>query len=910
MRIRKKKRQTIRALPGRVFRTKSSQVKRLSFRDAVNGQAPQKYSQKELYQFGVDLQVSHVTSQTAVSFCFNLLNIYKHQSFLKAGGVQLADGGWLVPTRDGTVGKEEFYKALCDTPGVDPKLISPQWVYNHYKWIVWKLASMESAFAESMANVCFTPEQVLLQLKFRYDVEVDHCRRSSLKKIMEKDDTPAKTVVLCVCGIQPSSGPESPCAIVWLTDGWYCIKGQLDAPLTAMLHRGHIAEGVKLMIHGAQVVGCEEACTPLEPPESLHLKICANSTRRVRWDTKLGLYKDPRPFVLPLCSLFSKGGAVGSVDMVILRIYPTQWMERKPNGGVVFRLSRAEEKEARHYNSHKQKHLEAMYAKIRAQFDKEDKERTKSKSRRQSVSHEELGRFQDGEELYEAVGDELSDVEAYLSAEQLQALCSYKRSLLEQRQAELEGRLRRAVEEAEASEGVCPRRDVVPVWRLCIMDYLYQTNSNVYQLSIWNPSAELQALLKEGCRYRTYNLTASEGRSGGGRPTVQLSATRKTMFTGLQASSHWLSAHFQPRVSVSFAELHNSDFMPLCGEVDITGCVISITDEHGSSPFLYLVDEDLNVVKVRATVSLAQCGWENLVQPHALLALSNLQVRGQCVCDPVVPVLYTGDMTELSTNPRESHLQQSLGRLRQALQDQDSFFVRAEQRLTEVLTYEEQSFSAVDPRTPQSKKSSGQELRTPQPKGSTAQELTTPHTTEQELRTPQSAKNPDQDHTKITSWFMKLQSPGLQIYKLWCSSQANHLPLFSRPLPAQTGPQRRIHGVSREALEHLDQYTVPPPLSPLNSPASSSVNKTFCPPRRSHAPCLTVPAPAPAPAPVQLEQGWRVLLNHASALRDENVRQCSTAVLLSQNGKWRRAVFLRPCTDARSREGFFPSAQK
>ncbi|KAJ0009470.1 hypothetical protein NQD34_001172, partial [Periophthalmus magnuspinnatus] len=677
MRIRKKLRQTIKALPGSLFLTKSSPVERLSLRAVVNGESPHKYSHKQLYQFGVDQQVCHITSQNAESFCFNLLKFHKPQFFLESGAVQLADGGWLIPRRDGTVGKEEFYKALCDTPGVDPKLISPQWVYNHYRWIVWKLASTERAFPLYMGSVCFTPEQVLLQLKYRYDVEVDHSRRSALRKIMEKDDTSAKTIVLCVCGVfsngHTSPGPaqedcvkpEGSCAIVWLTDGWYSIKAQLDTPLTAMLHKGCIKEGVKLMVHGAQLLGSEEACTPLEAPHSLFLKICANSTRRVSWDTRLGFYKDPRPFVLPLCSLFSKGGAVGSVDMLILRIYPIQWMERTPDGGVVFRSSRAEEKEARRYNSHKQKHLEVLYTKMKAQFEKEDRERLQSKMRRHTVRREDLGSVLDGEELYEAVGDELADVEAYLSAEQLQSLCEYKRSVLEKRQAELQERLRRAVEEPEAGEGRCPHRDVSPVWRLCIRDYLDQ-RSSIYQLSVWSPSSELQALLKEGFRYRTYNLTASEGRTGAGRATVQLTATRKTVFTRLQASSDWLSAHFWPRASVSFAELQNPDFVPLCGEVDLTGCIVSITDQHGSSPVMYLVDEGLNVVKVRVCGSLARCGWEDVVEPRVLVSLGNLQVRSQCASNP--PVLYAGDMTELSTNPREIHLQQGLGRLRQALQ--------------------------------------------------------------------------------------------------------------------------------------------------------------------------------------------------------------------------------------------------
>lgn len=66
-------------------------------------------------------------------------------------------------------------RALCDTTGVDPKLISSEWVYNHYRWIVWKLAAMEVMFPEQFAGRCLTPERVLLQLKYRsvlYDLSM------------------------------------------------------------------------------------------------------------------------------------------------------------------------------------------------------------------------------------------------------------------------------------------------------------------------------------------------------------------------------------------------------------------------------------------------------------------------------------------------------------------------------------------------------------------------------------------------------------------------------------------------------------------------------------------------------------------------------------------------------------------
>lgn len=125
----------------------------------------------------------------------------------------------------------------------------------------------------------------------RYDVEVDHSRRPALRKIMEKDDTAAKTLVLCVCGIiswghSPrrhslndiktpgvDAKVENPSAVVWLTDGWYAIKAQLDEPLTTMLHKDRLVVGGKLIIHGAQLVGSQDACSPLEAPESLMLKV-------------------------------------------------------------------------------------------------------------------------------------------------------------------------------------------------------------------------------------------------------------------------------------------------------------------------------------------------------------------------------------------------------------------------------------------------------------------------------------------------------------------------------------------------------------------------------------------------------------------------------------------------------------
>ncbi|XP_030600423.1 breast cancer type 2 susceptibility protein [Archocentrus centrarchus] len=829
MRIRKKKRQNIRPLPGSLFLTKTSGVTRIPLKAAANGKTPGRYTPKQLYACGVQKHVSDITSDNAESFRFNLLQFMRREAFTDGGGVQLADGGWLVPSNDGTAGKEEFYRALCDTPGVDPKLISDAWVYNHYRWIVWKQASMEKSFPEIVSSRCLTPEQVLLQLKYRYDVEVDHSRRPALRKIMEKDDTAVKTLVLCVCGIisrgqspkrqshgdtkTPRSADvkvETPAALIWLTDGWYAIKAQLDEPLTAMVHKGRLAVGGKLIINGAQLVGSQDACSPLEAPESLMLKICANSCRPARWDAKLGFHKDPRPFLLPVSCLYSTGGPVGCVDIVVLRSYPIQWMERKPDGGVVFRSSRAEEKEARRYSSQKQKAMEILFAKIQAEFENEERGDIKPQRRRKTISHQEMARLQDGEELHEAVGDDPAYLEAHLSAQQLEALHTYRRSVMEKKQAELQDRYRRALE-AEDSEMSCPKREVTPVWRLCIADSTEQPG-RVYQLNLWRPSSDLQSLLKEGCRYKVYNLTASDGKKHSCIEAVQLTGTKKTQFQELQASQEWLSSYFHPRVSTDFVSLQNPDFQSLCGEVDLTGYVISVIDGQGSSPAFYLADEKLNFVKVRCFSSLSQSGLENTVKPHVILALSNLQLRGQSL--QPTPVVFAGDLTSFSTNPKEGHLQESLSRLKTLVQCQKDLFVTAEEKLSHLVKSNGLSYSS-----------------------SPALQRETPAST--------TGRRPDTKTIAIS------QKPARSLGSFTPVSR-------NPPAPTSSAEKDPKSLKRRRALDYLSRIPSPPVLSHLGSVSSPSVNKTFNPPRRSTTPSTlkAVQTPSHKPTDSLREDEW------------------------------------------------------
>ncbi|XP_073518613.1 breast cancer type 2 susceptibility protein isoform X2 [Phyllobates terribilis] len=478
MRIRKKQRQKIKPQPGSLYRQKTASTDRISLVAAVEGRQPTKYTPAELYRCGIIKNHIGINSEKARSFEFHCLDYFTRESFLSEGGVQIADGGWLVPADKLTAGREEFYRALCDTPGVDPKLISPEWVYNHYRWIVWKLAAMEVMFPRIFASRCLTLDRLLLQLKYRYDIEIDKCQRSAVRKIMERDDSPAKTMVLCISKIlilenTETSDVRPTSAIIEVTDGWYGIKAILDPALTSLLKKGRMFVGQKIMVQGAELVGSDDACSPLEAPESLMLKIAGNSTRPARWHATLGYFRDPRPFCLRLSSLLAEGGVVGCVDVLLQRIYPMQWMEKMANGTYVFRNERAEVKEAERHSAKQQRNLEVLFVKIQEEYEKKEVCAQKKRPRCQTLSEPQIHNLQDGAELYEALQNEPepSYLESCLCSDQLRALNHHKQLLNDKRHAQIQAEFRKAIESSEQEAGSGTRRDVTPVWKIRTVDY-------------------------------------------------------------------------------------------------------------------------------------------------------------------------------------------------------------------------------------------------------------------------------------------------------------------------------------------------------------------------------------------------------------------------------------------------------
>ncbi|PFX24656.1 Breast cancer type 2 susceptibility protein-like [Stylophora pistillata] len=464
---------------------------RIKLKDYVGiGTLPGRHTPVELLQLGLSPEVISVTSSNAVSFRLCGRRYLSETALSRGEGVRTEDGGLLHIGSDGCIGLEEIRRyldlqnkksAFLTTPGVDSQLISEEWIANHYRWLVWKLAAMEVAFPCHFAGRCLTPDWLLCQLKYRYDKEFDSSDRSALKKIMERDDVSSRTMVLCVSSVTVTEDDTekeavehndnqgdidgqsrmkmASCAIIEVTDGWYSIRAILDRPLTKLLHYRKIFAGQKLILCGAELVGSEQAVSPLE------------------------------------------------------------WMEKMPDGTNVFRNSRHEEREVKKFETDRHQRREKLFLKIQEEFEKEcfepERERRRSaRFRRRSFVPSDLKDLHDGKEIYEALSQATDPdaIKGCLDERQLRALEEYQRLSQERKFAELQSKFESTWREQE--EECQPQRNVVPLLKVRVADYLLRGRDRQNAvLSIWRPSEEVMQLLSEGSRLRIYHLTASGVRS-------------------------------------------------------------------------------------------------------------------------------------------------------------------------------------------------------------------------------------------------------------------------------------------------------------------------------------------------------------------------------------------------------------
>lgn len=172
----------------------------------------------------------------------------------------MVENTYLIPDEKYQAGLLEFRASFLHMPGVNGDLLTEKWIENCYRMVIYKLSRY--AIRSRLASALFlTPENILEQMKYRYDREIDRTERSCLRRFTEGDDNPCKRIVLEVVRVvkhldQP---PE-----MELSDGWYTIQAMLDEELVEQINKNNLVVGKKIITSGAELRNHHQQCHPLE----------------------------------------------------------------------------------------------------------------------------------------------------------------------------------------------------------------------------------------------------------------------------------------------------------------------------------------------------------------------------------------------------------------------------------------------------------------------------------------------------------------------------------------------------------------------------------------------------------------------------------------------------------------------
>ncbi|XP_050213613.1 protein BREAST CANCER SUSCEPTIBILITY 2 homolog B isoform X2 [Mercurialis annua] len=490
------------------------------------------------------------------------------------------------------IGSEAFQQMLV-LSGASVQFASKEWVINHYKWIVWKLACYERFCQLKFAKRFLTVSNVLEELKYRYEREVNHGHRSAIKRILEGDSPPSSMLVLCISAIDISCKTNietralngSDCSNggrVELTDGWYSVGAVLDVPLSKQLAAGKLFVGQKLRIWGAALCGWGGPVSPLEllASRTASLLLHVNGTYRSHWADRLGFCKN----VIPLAfrCIKSNGGLIPQTLVGVTRIYPVLYKEKLSNGGSIVRSERMESKAMHMFNQRKSALIEGIISEFQREMkgshvynDSDSEEGAKIMKVLEAASEPEV-------------------LMAGMSLEQLTSFASYQAKLEANKQLDMEKAIEKALTDAGLSE-----REVTPFMRVRVVGLsTYPKKGGVKEglLTIWNPTEKQQSELVEGQSYAVAGLLPVNSDSYMLYLQARGSTTKWQPLSTLATQS--FQPFFSPRVSVSLSNLGE---VPLSNEFDTAAYVVHVGEvyasAHSKKQWVFVTDSSISTSK-------------------------------------------------------------------------------------------------------------------------------------------------------------------------------------------------------------------------------------------------------------------------------------------------------------------------
>lgn len=172
-----------------------------------------------------------------------------------------------APNPPTILGPTQAFQELLDR---GCSLATKPWVDNHWGLILWKLAGMVALDPEretAIARKRWCWAEVIRQLLYRYERELNGGSRPALRLITTQDAPAALPMVLCVSNVTWTEGgltedghPIEPYPELEVTDGWYRMRAEVDAPMARAVRRGVICVGRKIAVAGARVCPSMQIC--------------------------------------------------------------------------------------------------------------------------------------------------------------------------------------------------------------------------------------------------------------------------------------------------------------------------------------------------------------------------------------------------------------------------------------------------------------------------------------------------------------------------------------------------------------------------------------------------------------------------------------------------------------------------
>ncbi|XP_031398637.1 protein BREAST CANCER SUSCEPTIBILITY 2 homolog B-like [Punica granatum] len=483
------------------------------------------------------------------------------------------------------IGAESFYDMLIQS-GASAEHISKIWVTNHYRWIVWKLACYDRCYPAKTVRKLLTISNVLEELEYRYEREVNHGHRSAIMRILEGVASPSSLLVLCVSAICSNCYPttEGPSMAsegdknkmkVELTDGWYSVNAVLDIVLSNHCNSGKVFVGQKLQIWGATLCGWAAPVSPLEATKTVSLLLHVNGTYRAHWADRLGFCKG-RGAPLAFRCIKSNGGPVPQTLIGVARVYPILYRERLSGRGSIIRSERMEMKTRQMHNQRRSTIIDGVISEI---------QRAKDIHLYNDSDSEEGAKI--SKILETAAEPEL--LMAEMSPDQLNAFATFRSKIEATRQSDTAKLIEKALQDAGLSE-----REVTPFMRVKVVGLRSKNcgrNSGPEEglITIWNPTERQQHDLVEGQAYVFSRLNPINSPSDTLYLQCRGSTTKWRPLTSQEMKN--FRPFFKPREAISLSRLGE---ISLSSEFDIAGYVVYVgevfTDAQQRRQWVFVTD--------------------------------------------------------------------------------------------------------------------------------------------------------------------------------------------------------------------------------------------------------------------------------------------------------------------------------